>query len=56
MDIVAMCTQYCNCVCFMQALMGRRELLVTKVKKALLELLERTDTQVFPASQETKVT
>lgn len=42
--------------CFLQALMGRRELLVIKVKRAFLELLEKWDIQVFLALQETKVT
>lgn len=36
--------------------MGKKELLVTQVKKAFLELLEQKDTQVYLASQEIKVT
>lgn len=40
----------------LQVQMGRRELLVTKVKKAFLEFLEKMDTQDFLASQETEVT
>lgn len=36
--------------------MGRRELPVTKVKKAFLEFLEKKDFRVFLAFQETEVT
>lgn len=41
---------------FFQVEMGRRELLVTKVKKAFLEVLEKKDIRAFLASQETEVT